>query len=92
MDKKKYQSEYYKKYNQEHKKDRSEYYKKYVQENKEYIYKQIICDVCGGTYTIYNKETHKKTMKHKNKEEIKKLTENLNIIKTAFNAISEKNN
>ncbi len=70
--------------------DRKKYNKEYHLANKEKLLEQIICPDCGGTYQKYNKCSHVKTKKHKNSLEIKKLKNDIDILKTAFTEISKK--
>jgi hypothetical protein len=41
-----------------------EYNDKYYNENKTKILKKNICDVCGGSYHLFNKMRHYRTEKH----------------------------
>lgn len=53
--------------------DIKEYRKKYYQEHKE-DYRQIeTCEICNGSYQIWNKSAHKKSKKHKQVIEILKI-------------------
>lgn len=49
-----------KKYNQ------SQYNKNFMEKNKDKIKEKIICDVCCGSYSYYNKSKHMKSKKHIN--------------------------
>lgn len=49
-----------KKYNQ------SRYNKTFMEKNKDRIKLKVVCDICCGTYTYYNKSKHMKSIKHLN--------------------------
>ena len=51
--------------------------KKYKDEHKEYMYEQIICNICGGQICKHGLARHQKTKKCKSFD---KLTENDNYI------------
>ncbi len=36
----------------------------FSQKNKEMIYESIVCDVCCGRFTYFNKSRHNKTKRH----------------------------
>lgn len=40
------------------------YIKKWYNKNKDNLKEKQKCDICGGTYTRYNKSHHLKTQKH----------------------------
>lgn len=40
------------------------YYKNFCLKNRDKIKEKIICPVCGGSFTYYNKSHHFKTKKH----------------------------
>lgn len=42
-----------------------EYNDKYYIENKDKILKKNICDICGGSYHLFNRMRHYRTEKHK---------------------------
>lgn len=44
--------------------DSSTYYKKFKETHD--INQKIPCDICGGSYSYYNKSNHLKCQKHKN--------------------------
>ena len=62
--------------------------KKFIEKNKETINNKIICQICGGSYSYFNKAHHLKTKKHKdninkkiNNETLEKLMiERLDIL------------
>jgi len=61
-------------------KTKKEYYDNFINKNKERIDKQVKCDLCGGTYTYFNKSKHNNTKKHLYeilKNEISELKKNL---------------
>ena len=57
--------EKYKEVNRKFREDNIDYFTNYYQNNKEIYNKKIICE-CGGTYCIFTKSNHFKTMKHIN--------------------------
>ncbi len=44
--------------------DQSQYNKKFIEKNRDRINEKIICDVCCGSYSYYNKSKHMKSLKH----------------------------
>jgi len=62
--------EYEKEYRETHKEKIKEYQKEYRETHKEETKnkknKKIVCDVCGGKYTVSHKSCHLKTKKHIN--------------------------
>jgi len=40
-----------------------DYYKNFKNKHKEDINKKVLCDICGGSYSYYNKSGHLKTKK-----------------------------
>jgi hypothetical protein len=46
--------------------DQSQYNKNFLEKNKDKINKKIICDICCGSYSYYNKSKHLKSVKHIN--------------------------
>lgn len=42
----------------------NKYYEKFKEKNDEKIHQKKICEVCGGSYTYFNKSKHNKTKKH----------------------------
>jgi len=45
-------------------KNKKDYFKKFVDGNKDKVKEQVMCDVCGGSYTYFNKSHHKKSQRH----------------------------
>ena len=64
--KKEYSKEYYETHKEEIKEYSIKYSKEYRETHKEQLNKKIICEVCGGKYTVRNKGQHLKTNKHIN--------------------------
>jgi hypothetical protein len=44
--------------------DQNKYNKNFMEKNKDKIKEKIICDICCGTYTYFNKSKHFKSSKH----------------------------
>jgi hypothetical protein len=40
-----------------------DYYQNFKNKHKEDINKKVLCDICGGSYSYYNKSGHLKTKK-----------------------------
>ena len=57
-----------KEYDKEYRETHREYFKEYYETHKEEINnkrnKKIVCEVCGGKYTVNNKSKHLKSKKH----------------------------
>jgi len=56
--------------------DQSQYNKNFLEKNKDKINQKIICDICCGSYSYYNKSKHIKSAKHINL--LNKQTQNKN--------------
>lgn len=72
--------------------DMKDYKKNYYQEHKDKYMAKVICDICKGTYNLNSKTYHFKSKKHlagieskMKDEQIKKLSNQLNIIKENLN-------
>ncbi len=83
--------------------DKQQFFKKKDDINKKYkkfkethdINEKICCEICGGSYTYFNKTTHKKTKKHImeiNKMELEKNKKELEKIKSIINGITNTKN
>jgi len=46
--------------------DQKKYNNNFMEKNKDKIKLKIVCDVCCGSYTYYNKSKHMKSKKHLN--------------------------
>jgi hypothetical protein len=46
--------------------DQKKYNSKFMDKNREKIHQKIVCDVCCGSYSYYNKSKHMKSIKHLN--------------------------
>ena len=44
--------------------DKVNYYETFKYKNKDKIHEKIKCEICGGTFTYFNKYKHNKTQKH----------------------------
>ena len=53
--------------------DMVKYRQKYYEEHKEDYRQTEICDICSGSYQIWNKSAHKRSKKHKQTVEILKM-------------------
>lgn len=62
------------------KKTKKDHFKKFMNENKDKIKEQMNCDICGGSYTYFNKSHHNKSQRH---------LKSLQIIQNKDNKIKE---
>jgi len=53
----------------------TEYRKKYYEEHKEDYRQTETCEICSGSFQIWNKGQHKRTQKHQKALETKKIKE-----------------
>jgi len=66
--------------------DTKKYYENFRNKNKEMVCCSIVCDICGGKYSYFNKSHHLKSKKHLREAEMKELKnkiielENKNIL------------
>ena len=44
--------------------DSKQYYNKFKETHKEKLNEKIICELCGGKYSYFNKSHHNKSKKH----------------------------
>lgn len=40
------------------------YHESFIEKNKDKVNQKCICEICGGSYTYFNKSRHNKTQKH----------------------------
>jgi hypothetical protein len=45
--------------------DNKKYYQQFKETNKDKLNERVKCDICGGSYTYFNKSKHIQTKKHK---------------------------
>lgn len=48
--------------------DNKKYYDNFKNKNGQRLKEKFICDLCGGSYTYFNKSHHFKTKRHQNWE------------------------
>jgi len=51
--------------NDKKKYDTKKYYKQFRETNKDKVNEKVKCDICGGSYTYFNKSKHIQTQRHK---------------------------
>jgi len=54
-------------------KNHLDYYKNFKNKHKEDINKKIVCEICGGSYSYFNKSGHLKTKKCQTVKSIRNL-------------------
>jgi len=55
--------------------DNKKYYDNFKNKNGQRLKEKFICDICGGSYTYFNKSHHSKTKRHQIKDIEDKIIE-----------------